>query len=159
MLTTEDNMRRTARKMLCNDIFLAGLGAALAIGALAALDQMETGMLFLMAPFGASAVLVFGVPDSPLAQPKNVIFGHMLTASIGLCFGSLFGVGVLSMAAASGVAVSAMLFTKTTHPPAGANPLLIMLTGQSWHFLYSPVLVGAVIVVVIGKVMQRLRTL
>ncbi|AAO08004.1 membrane protein [Vibrio vulnificus CMCP6] len=59
------------------------------------------------------------------------------------------------MALASGLAVSAMLLTKTTHPPAGANPLLIMMTGQNWYFLLTPVLLGAVIIVVIGKGMQK----
>ncbi|HFQ5405624.1 TPA: HPP family protein [Vibrio vulnificus] len=59
------------------------------------------------------------------------------------------------MALASGLAVSAMLLTKTTHPRAGANPLLIMMTGQNWDFLLTPVLFGAVIIVVIGKGMQK----
>ncbi|MCF8777311.1 HPP family protein [Vibrio sp. IRLE0018] len=48
-----------------------------------------------------------------------------------------------------------MLLTKTTHPRAGANPLLIMMTGQNWDFLLTPVLLGAVIRVVIGKGMQK----
>ncbi|HAS6215000.1 HPP family protein [Vibrio vulnificus] len=65
------------------------------------------------------------------------------------------GVNPISLALASGLAVSAMLLTKTTHPPAGANPLLIMMTGQNWYFLLTPVLLGAVIIVVIGKGMQK----
>lgn len=107
-----------------------------------------------MAPFGATTVLVFGVPESPLAQPRNVILGHLLTALIGVCFTEFVGVTPFSLAAATGFAVSAMLLTKTTHPPAGANPLLIMLTGQSWGFLLAPVLLGAVIIVLVGKCTQ-----
>ncbi|POF51739.1 HPP family protein [Vibrio vulnificus] len=61
----------------------------------------------------------------------------------------------MNLALASGLAVSAMLLTKTTHPPAGANPLLIMMAGQNWDFLLTPVLLGAVIIVVIGKGMQK----
>ncbi|ELP5726965.1 HPP family protein [Vibrio vulnificus] len=59
------------------------------------------------------------------------------------------------MALASGLAVSAMLLTKTTPPPAGANPLLIMMTGQNWDFLLTPVLLGAVSIVVICQGMQK----
>ncbi|EEY37018.1 HPP family protein [Vibrio mimicus MB451] len=110
-----------------------------------------------MAPFGATAVLVFGVPDSPLAQPKNVIFGHLITAFVGIFFTQFIGVSPLSLALATGIAVSAMLLTKTTHPPAGANPLLIMLAGQSWTFLVTPVLLGAVLIVLVGKSMQVLH--
>ncbi len=136
---------------------LAGFGAFLAIGLLALLDATLTEVALLMAPFGATAVLVFGVPESPLAQPKNVIFGHLITAFIGVFFTQIIGVSPLSLAMATGLAVSAMLLTKTTHPPAGANPLLIMLTGQSWGFLLTPVLVGAVVLVLVGKALLILR--
>ncbi len=136
---------------------LAGFGAFLAIGLLALLDATLTEVALLMAPFGATAVLVFGVPESPLAQPKNVIFGHLITAFIGVFFTQIIGVSPLSLAMATGLAVSVMLLTKTTHPPAGANPLLIMLTGQSWGFLFTPVLVGAVVLVLVGKALLILR--
>ncbi|MEH6532628.1 MAG: HPP family protein [Photobacterium frigidiphilum] len=135
----------------------SGVGAALAIGILSFADSVQSDIVLLMAPFGATAVLVFGVPDSPLAQPKNVILGHLITAFIGVCFVEFIGVTPLSLSIATGLAVSAMLFTKTTHPPAGANPVLIMLAGQSWPFLISPVLLGAVILVVVGKMVSRVR--
>ncbi len=109
-----------------------------------------------MAPFGATAVLVFGGPSSPLAQPKNVIFGHLITAFVGVFFTQYIGVSPVTLALATGIAVSAMLMTKTTHPPAGANPLLIMLSGQSWGFLITPVLLGAILIVLAGKSMQML---
>ncbi len=132
----------------------AGLGAFLAIGLLSFLDSTINEVAWLMAPFGATAVLVFGVPGSPLAQPKNVIFGHLITAFIGVFFTQYIGVTPLTLALATGIAVSAMLITKTTHPPAGANPLLIMLSGQSWGFLITPVLSGAALIVLVGKGMQ-----
>ncbi len=136
----------------------AGLGASLAIGVLSYADTEILNTALLMAPFGATTVLVFGVPDSPLAQPKNVVFGHLLTAFIGVFFAQFVGVTPLSLAIATGLAVSAMLLTKTTHPPAGANPLLIMLTGQSWGFLLTPVLFGAIVIVLVGKSMNTLRS-
>ncbi|MVE49395.1 HPP family protein, partial [Vibrio cholerae] len=128
----------------------------LAIGMLSFLDSTMGNIVLLMAPFGATAVLVFGVPNSPLAQPKNVIFGHLITAFIGVIFTQYIGVSAISLAVATGLAVSAMLITKTTHPPAGANPLLIMLSGQGWSFLFTPVLLGAVVIVLVGKSMQML---
>ena len=136
---------------------LAGLGSALAIGILAYLDNSQTDFVLLMAPFGATAVLVFGVPNSPLAQPKNVILGHLITAFIGIFFVAFIGVTPLTIAIAAGLGVSAMLLSKTTHPPAGANPILIMLTGQSWSFLLTPVLSGAVFIVLCGVVMTKVR--
>ncbi|MFY8350680.1 HPP family protein [Pseudoalteromonas sp. SSM20] len=136
---------------------LAGLGAFLAIGMLSYVDASLTNVALLMAPFGATAVLVFGVPESPLAQAKNVIGGHLITASIGIAFTLYIGVSPFTLALATGCAVTAMLLTKTTHPPAGANPILIMLAGQGWSYLITPVLIGAVALVLTGKMMQKLQ--
>lgn len=133
---------------------VAGIGAFLAIGLLSFFDSNLSEVALLMAPFGATAVLVFGVPESPLAQPKNVILGHLITAFIGVFFTQYIGVSPLTLALATGIGVSAMLLTKTTHPPAGANPLLIMLSGQGWAFLITPVLLGAIVIVLVGKGMQ-----
>lgn len=136
---------------------LAGVGAFIAIAALSYTDAAVTEVMLLMAPFGATAVLVFGVPNSPLAQPKNVIFGHLLTAFIGVAFTQYVGVTPLTLALATALGVSAMLLTDTTHPPAGANPIFIMVAQQSWSFLLTPVLVGAVLIVLVGKAMQFVR--
>ncbi|MGF1911821.1 HPP family protein [Vibrio kasasachensis] len=136
---------------------IAGVGAALAIGLLTHLEASTAEVVLVMAPFGATAVLVFGVPNSPLAQPKNVVFGHLITAVIGVAFTQFVGVTPLTLAIASGLGVSVMLLTKTTHPPAGANPMLIMLSGQSWAFLITPVLTGAVLIVLVGKAFNLLQ--
>jgi CBS-domain-containing membrane protein len=140
--------------------FVAGIAATLAIGVLAYLDSLSISPgVWLMAPFGATVVLVFGVPASPLAQPKNVILGHFLTALIGVIFITYVGVQPWSLALATGLGVTTMLLTKTTHPPAGANPMLIMLTGQSWSFLFTPVLLGSCVIVLLGLVLNKLRVL
>ncbi|MDW1734020.1 HPP family protein [Vibrio sp. Vb2235] len=136
---------------------VAGLGATLAIGVLSYAEVSLTEVVLLMAPFGATAVLVFGVPSSPLAQPKNVIIGHFITASIGIAFSQYVDVTPVTLAIATGLGVSAMLITKTTHPPAGANPILIMSSGQGWSFLFTPVLIGAVVIVLVGKGLQLLQ--
>lgn len=138
---------------------IAGIGATLAISLLAYLELLIPNALILMAPFGATAVLVFGLPESPLAQPKNVILGHMVTAIIGLFFIQYFTVTPLTLGLAAGLGVSAMLLSKTTHPPAGANPLLIMLAGETfdWSFLITPVLVGSIVIVLMGKGVQKFK--
>jgi len=71
---------------------IAGVGASIAIGTLSYFDHTFYDIALLMAPFGATTVLVFGVPDSPLAQPKNVILGHLLTAFVGVFFVQFVGV-------------------------------------------------------------------
>ncbi|MGI9279902.1 MAG: HPP family protein [Endozoicomonas sp.] len=136
---------------------LSGVAAAITIAMLGYAENMQPELVFLMAPFGATAVLVFGIPESPLARPKNVIFGHLLTAFIGVAFSQYFEISALSLAAATGLAITGMLLTKTTHPPAGANPILIMLAGESWGFLLSPVLSGTIAIVLMGIVHQKLR--
>ena len=137
---------------------IAGVFATLTIGVLAYLGSATNSVLWLMAPFGATVVLVFGVPKSPLAQPKNVIVGHLLTAFIGVLFVEYVGVEPWSLAIATGLAVTIMLLTNTTHPPAGANPMVIMLAGQSWAFLFNPVLIGACVIVGLGLILNKLRT-
>lgn len=136
---------------------LAGIGASLAIGLLSYMDQNLSDVVLLMAPFGATVVIVFGLPDSPLAQAKNVIFGHLITAFIGIFFVQFIGVSQFYLAIATGLGVSAMLLTKTTHPPAGANSILIMLSAQSWSFLVTLVLIGAVVIVLLGKLMKTAK--
>ena len=136
---------------------IAGLGAAIAILVLCVLSNLQHTVVLIMAPFGATTVLVFGLPNSPLAQPKNVIFGHMITALIGLICLHMLGVTPITLALATGVAVACMMLTDTTHPPAGANPLLIMLTHQDWSFLITPVFIGAVLIVIVGKVYSLIK--
>ena len=135
---------------------LAGTGAFLAIALLTFSEQTLSDIALVMAPFGATVVLVFGVPDSPLAQPKNVIAGHFMTSVVGLCFLHWWEVSPFTLALATGIGVSVMLVTKTTHPPAGANPMLIMLSGQGWGFLFTPVLIGAISIVLVAQAQKRI---
>jgi CBS-domain-containing membrane protein len=100
-------------------------------------------------------VILFGLPESPLAQPGNIFFGHLLTTLVGLVIMTLCGVQPWSLGLAVGLAVSLMLLTETTHPPAGANPLIVMLGGQGWDFLWSPVAVGAALIIAGGVVFHR----
>lgn len=121
--------------------------------------QSMVGAPLLMAPFGASCVLLFAAASSPLAQPRNVIGGHMLSAAIGMLMLHFFGASVLSMAVAVGLAIALMQWLRVVHPPAGANPLVIMLAPAavplSWDFLLFPVLLGALGLVLIAAVVNN----
>ncbi|MBH0059199.1 HPP family protein [Pseudoalteromonas sp. SWXJZ94C] len=136
----------------------AGIFSALVLGFLAWLSNVGDYGLWLMAPFGATAVLVFGISDSPLAQPKNVIVGHLITAFVGVVFVTYIGDSSVSIALAVGIAITLMMLTKTVHPAAGANPILIIVSGQSWDFLIMPVLVGTVFIVICGFAAKWLLT-
>lgn len=125
---------------------LSGIGGALAILLLAQVAKMVAQPL-LIAPFGASCVLIFALPQSPLAQPRNVICGHLLSAFVGLATLSLLGHGVIACGVGVGLAIAAMQFSGTLHPPAGADPLVVIFTGAGWAFLGIPVLAGTVTLV------------
>lgn len=133
---------------------IAGFGGFVVIFALAELSQMS-GALLLIAPFGASCVLVFALPASPLAQPRNVIGGHLISTALGLAAFMIFGATPLGFAAGVGFATAAMLMTGTMHPPAGADPIVVILAGASWSFLIAPVLAGAVAIVIAGVAYHR----
>jgi CBS-domain-containing membrane protein len=111
----------------------------------------------LIAPFGASCVLLFAAPESPFAQPRNLIFGHLLTASIGIGMLWLVGNSVWSIGLAVGLAIALMELTRTLHPPAGANPVLIMLAGKAQlSFLLAPILCGVLLLLVLALVVNNL---
>jgi len=136
---------------------LAGIGGALAIGALASANAVAV-LPLLIPPFGASCVLVFAVPASPFARPRNVIGGHLISAAMGLMAVTLLGTGPLGMAAGVGLAIAAMMLSDTVHPPAGANPIVVALSNPGWSFLLAPVLAGAATIVVLGLAYNHARS-
>jgi CBS-domain-containing membrane protein len=131
--------------------FAGGVAAIAVVGLLARL----TGLPLLIAPFGASSVLLFAAPASAFAQPRNLVLGHLICAAIGLVMFWLAGNGVWSMALATGLAIAAMQLTRAVHPPAGANPLVIMLSGTaSASFLLFPVLAGVVCLLAVAQTLN-----
>lgn len=136
-------------------IIHAWLGSALALGLLAWLTE-TTHTLLLMGSFGASCVLVFGFPRFPLSQPRNVIGGHLLASFVGLLFLKLLGPSWWNLALALATLTALMLYTRTAHPPGGANVLIIMATQPDWNFLFTPTLVGALILILIALVINNL---
>ena len=136
-------------------IFWSWFGSFIAIAATAYLST-KTHTPLLMAPFGATSVLIFGVPDSPLAQPRNVIGGNLVAALVSLTILHLFGSSSWAMGMAVATAIGMMQFTGTVHPPSGAVALVVMMTKASWHFLLTPVLEGSLILVLCAVVFNNL---
>lgn len=133
------------------DVALAWFGGFLAISAVAGLTDAFSAALIL-GSFGASCVLVFGYPDVPFSQPRNVVLGHVLSSAIGLLFLSLMGPTWWAVALAVGTAIALMMLTRTVHPPARSNPIIVFLTYPSWTFLLFPTLIGAIVLVSVALV-------
>ena len=129
------------------------------IGA-AFVDRLGQGLL--IGSFGATAVLVYGAVRSPLAQPRNVLGGHVISAVIGVCAYQVFGDAVwLSAAVAVSTAIAAMHMTKTLHPPGGATALIAVIGGDSVHslgYMYAllPVGFGAAVLLAVAVLVNNI---
>ncbi|SFL15600.1 HPP family protein [Paenibacillus sp. 1_12] len=137
------------------NVIIGFVGGTVTIAVLAWLTDMNAG-LWIMAPFGASCVLAFGLWDSPLSQPRNIIGGHLVSTVTGLTVHHFLGGGVAAMALGVGLAISLMMLTRTTHPPAGADPLVVMMSGSHWSFIWTPVLAGSIVIVIIALIVNNL---
>ncbi|BCP54729.1 hypothetical protein K32_33460 [Kaistia sp. 32K] len=121
----------------------SGLGGALGIGAVGAL-AVTTHQPFLLAPFGASAVLLFGHPASPLAQPANVIGGYFVATLVTLLVLMLFPGAWVAAAVGVGLVIALMSMLRITHPPAGAIPILAATSTIQGGTLFGVVLGGSI---------------
>lgn len=104
----------------------------------------------LIGSFGASAVLLFGASDSPLAQPRNLVGGHLVSAAVAVVVVSFCGSTPLSMAIGVGLAIFVMNLTHTTHPPGGATALIGVQGAVGPEFILLPVLAGALILLLVA---------
>jgi len=109
-----------------------------------------TNQPIIMGSFGASIFVLFVLPDSPFAQPRNVIIGHFVTTLIGLIFYHLVSSEWWSMALALAFAIAAMQFLRVPHPPAGSNPFIVFLLGANWDYLWMPTMIGSLLIVLVA---------
>lgn len=120
-----------------------------------------TGLTLIIGSFGASAVLIYGAVDSPLAQPRNLIGGHFLSAVVGVACWQLFaGQPWLAAPAAVATAIAAMQLTGTVHPPGGATALIAVIGGTDIHdlgYFYAilPVTTGALLLLVVAMLVNH----
>ena len=136
--------------------FLAGLFSTITISLLTVLTYKTEYGIFLLASFGSSMVLLYGYPESPFAQPKNVFFGHLITALVGLFFLNFVPLPIyITIPLAVGFGVSLMIFLNVTHPPAGGNPIIVIIGSVSFDYLLSPVITGSIIIIVFAIIINR----
>jgi len=148
-----------------SEIMWSWLGAFLGIGFIAYVNANifeKIDLLMIIGSFGASAVLIYGAIKSPLAQPRNLIGGHVLSALVGVASYQLFHAHLwLSSAVAVATAIAVMHATKTLHPPGGATALIAVIGGEKIHslgYLYAlmPAGGGAIIMLAIALLVNNL---
>jgi CBS-domain-containing membrane protein len=130
------------------------VGAALAVSVLAFAARSGESLM-LLGSFGASALLVFALPDGHLSQPRSVIGGHLMASAIALLCLACFGPEWWALGLSTGAAIGVMMLTRTLHPPAGANAIIVFLAKPSPVFLMSSTAAGATSLVVLAIVYHR----
>ena len=136
--------------------FLAGIFSIITISVLTVLTYKTEYGVFLLASFGSSMVLLYGYPESPFAQPKNVFFGHLITSLVGLFFLNFVTLPIyIIIPLAVGFGVGLMIFLNVTHPPAGGNPIIVIIGSVSFDYLLSPVITGSIIIIVFAIIINR----
>ena len=135
---------------------LAGIFSILTIGILTFLTYKTDFGVFLLASFGSSMVLLYGYPESPFAQPKNVFFGHLITATVGLIVLHFMPLPLfIIVPIAVGFGVGLMILFNITHPPAGGNPIIVIMGSVSFDYLLTPVITGSIIIIISAIIINR----
>ena len=135
---------------------LALIFTTITIGVLTLLTYKTNFGLFLIASFGSSMVLLYGYPESPFAKPKNILFGHLVTSAIGILFYNFIPLPIhISIPLAVGLGVGLMILLDVTHPPAGGNPIIVILGSVSFDYLFSPILTGCLIIIAFGILLNK----
>ncbi|WP_431293335.1 HPP family protein [Pedobacter sp. P26] len=145
--------------------FWSFLGAFFGIGLIALFQSyqvLKEENLFLIGSFGASSVLIYGAIQSPLAQPRNLIGGHVLSALVGVTINQLVP-GILWLAAPLAVSISIIIMqcTKTLHPPGGATALIAVsspgkIADLGYWYVISPVLTGCIILLAVALIFNNM---
>jgi CBS-domain-containing membrane protein len=147
------------------EVLWSWLGGFLGISAVALLHQhllSDTDLALILGSFGASAVLLYGAVKSPLAQPRNLLGGHLLSALIGVaCYKLLGALPWLAAAVAVATAIAVMHLTRTLHPPGGATALIAVIGSDNIHalgFLYvlMPTGLGALVMLAVALIINNI---
>ena len=143
-------------KEIFKKALLAGIFSAFTIGVLTVLTYKSALGLFIAGSFGSSMVLLFGYPESPFAQPKNVFFGHLLTALVGVIFVNFIPLPIyINIALAVGAGVFFMILLNVVHPPAGGNPIMVIIGSASYDYLINPIIFGCIIILLLAILINK----
>ena len=143
-------------KEIFKKALLAGIFSAFTIGVLTVLTYKTALGLFIAGSFGSSMVLLFGFPESPFAQPKNVFFGHLVTALVGVVFVIFIPLPMyINIALAVGVGIFLMILLNVVHPPAGGNPIMVIIGSASYDYLINPIIFGCIIILLLAIIINK----
>ena len=143
-------------KSVLQKALIAGFFSALTIGVLTVLTYKSTLGYFIAASFGSSMVLLFGFPESSFAQPKNVFFGHFITALVGVIFVNYIPLPIyINIAFAVGAGVFLMILLDVVHPPAGGNPIIVIIGSASYDYLLNPIMFGCIIILLLAVIINK----
>jgi CBS-domain-containing membrane protein len=143
-------------KEILKKALIAGFFSAFTIGVLTVLTYKSVLGLFLAGSFGSSMVLLFGFPESPFAQPRNVFFGHLVTTLVGVIFVNLIPLPIyISIALAVGIGIFFMILFNVVHPPAGGNPIMVIIGSVSYDYLLFPTISGCFIIILLAILINK----
>ncbi len=143
-------------KALTQKALIAGFFSAITIGVLTVLTYKSTLGYFIAGSFGSSMVLLFGFPESPFAQPKNVFFGHLCTALVGVIFVNFVPLPIyVNIALGVGAGVFFMILLNIVHPPAGGNPIMVIIGSASYEYLINPIIFGCIIILLLAILVNK----
>lgn len=137
------------------DVLQSWLGGLVAITLLGLISRWSHAPL-VVAPFGASTVLLFGHPTSPLAQPRNIVAGNTLAALVSVICVAALGDAPWVMGLAVGLSIALGQLGRCLHPPAGAVALLGVLLHAKPTFVLMPILAGSLLLVAVAVLFSRL---
>ncbi len=150
-------MKIKMKKVGIRESFLTGLFSAATIGILTILTYKTEYGIFLITSFGSSMVLLYGYPESSFSQPKNIFFGHLSTSFVGIIFLYIVPIPIyLLIPLAVGFGITLMILLKVVHPPAGANPIIVIIGSVSLDYLINPIIIGSLIILAFGIILNRL---
>ncbi len=146
------------------EVAISWVGAFLGVSLVSYLNYNvldQTDLVMLIGSFGASAVLIYGAVKSPLAQPRNFVGGHVVSALVGVSFYKLIPLTWLACSLAVATAIAVMHLTKTLHPPGGATALIAVIGSDKIHalgymYVVAPVAVGAIIMLVVSLIVNNI---
>tara|TARA_B100001250_G_scaffold193348_1_gene166212 strand:+ start:314 stop:778 length:465 start_codon:yes stop_codon:yes gene_type:complete len=136
---------------------LAGLFSAITLAVLTLLTYKTELGIFIITSFGSSMVLLFAYPENTFSQPKNIFFGHLLTSFVGIIFLYIVPLPVYFLIPlAVGLSVTLMILMNVVHPPAGANPIIVIIGSVSIDYIINPIIIGSIIILIFGVILNRL---
>ncbi len=143
-------------KPVLQKALIAGFFSTITIGVLTLLTYKSPLGYFIAGSFGSSMVLLFGFPESPFAQPKNVFFGHLSTALVGVIFVHFVPLPIyINIAIAVGMGVFVMILLNIVHPPAGGNPIMVIIGSASYDYLINPIIFGCIIILLLAILINK----